>query len=108
MSTKDIIGLLIVCSVSIGLLVVAFLFLMGKGASLIAGYNTASDKEKYNEVKLCKFVGKLLVPIAVFLPVIAIGGIYQIAWLPIVYVGLVVGIVIFSVIYANTANRFKE
>src|SRR5699024_2367761 len=33
--------------------------LMGKGSFLIAGYNTASEKEKakYNEKKLCRIVG---------------------------------------------------
>ena len=40
-------------------LIVSLLLLMGKGSFLIAGYNTASAKEKaqYNEKKLCRIVG---------------------------------------------------
>lgn len=40
-------------------LIVSLLLLMGKDSFLIAGYNTASAKEKaqYNEKKLCRIVG---------------------------------------------------
>lgn len=40
-------------------LAMSIAFLMGKGASLIAGYNTASRKEKdrYNEKRLCQVMG---------------------------------------------------
>lgn len=40
-------------------LVISIILLMGKGAFFIAGYNTASDKEKaqYYEKKLCRIIG---------------------------------------------------
>lgn len=49
--------------------------LTGRGAFLIAGYNTASKKEKsrYNEKKLCRVTGAGLAVITVFIFVMAIG-----------------------------------
>lgn len=45
--------------VMIPLIVMTILLLRGRGAMLIAGYNTASDEERarYDEKKLCKTVG---------------------------------------------------
>ena len=39
--------------------VLSIVLLMGKGSFLLAGYNTASKKEKskYNEKRLCRVVG---------------------------------------------------
>lgn len=49
--------------------------LTGHGAFLIAGYNTASKKEKsrYDEKKLCRVTGGGLAVITVFIFVMAIG-----------------------------------
>lgn len=88
----------------------SFVLISGRGADLIAGYNTAgkSEKEKYDNVALCKFIGKILLTIGVFLPVIAVGGIYNISWLPVVYGLMAVILAVFAVIYCNTNNRFKK
>ena len=51
--------LLVIHGAVVGLLVIlGILFLKGKGAFLIAGYNTASkaEKEKIDEKKLCKYM----------------------------------------------------
>ena len=108
MTTRDIIGLAIVSVVAVVLIIIAILLLLGKGSSLIAGYNTSDDKEKYDTSKLCRFIGKILLPISVFLPLVAIGGIYDIRWLHFIYFGMVLVIVVFAVIYANTGNRFRR
>lgn len=107
MSTKDIIGVIIVSTISAILLIVSILLLLGKGSFLIAGYNTSDNKAEHDEKKLCKFIGTILMPIALLLPSVAIGNIYGIRWLPIAYEVLVACLVIFSLIYANTGNRFK-
>ena len=46
---------------------ISLVLLMGKGGFLIAGYNTASEKErrKYNEKKLCRTVGAYMALITV-------------------------------------------
>ena len=57
-----VIHLIVVCS----LIVLGILFSKGKGAFLIAGYNTASaqKKAKTDEKKLCRFMGKLMFALA--------------------------------------------
>ena len=48
---------------------IAVLLLSGKGAWLIAGYNTSSpeEKQKYDEKRLCRVMGSGAAVIAVFL-----------------------------------------
>ncbi|MGI6555129.1 MAG: DUF3784 domain-containing protein [Bacillota bacterium] len=83
-----------------------------KLSNLIAGYNTASkeEKAKYNEEKLTKFVGNLLILSSL---VLFLGGMLAIlvsnkaaavnvSW--IVFTLVIVG----GVIYMNTGNRFRN
>ncbi|WP_237475779.1 DUF3784 domain-containing protein [Virgibacillus salexigens] len=54
---------MIVMMFVIGLFIVLGIILInGKGSSLIAGYNTMppEEKEKYDTVALCKFMGKMM------------------------------------------------
>ena len=80
----------------------------GKGWWLIAGYNMSSESEKskYDEKALCKFIGKISIAIGLFtLPI----GIERISsWYWIVYTTVVMLLGIFAVVYANTGNRFKK
>ena len=70
--------------------ILGVIFLNGKGAFLIAGYNTTSkaEKQKTDEKKLCSFMGKM--------------------WL--LWVGLCLFFVVCvgAVIYMNSGNRFKR
>lgn len=58
------------------LAIMAIMLLLGKGAWMIAGYNTATkeEKEKYNEKALCRVVGAGLALVAVL---VFIMGIFQ-------------------------------
>lgn len=85
----------------------------GKGSFLIAGYNTSSkeEKEKYDEVALGKFLGNLLISIAAIVLLTALSEIYSVTLFkfivvlaPIMIVILVIG----TIIYANTGNRFEK
>lgn len=90
--------------------ILGIVFLCGKGAMLIAGYNTASPEEraKMDEKQLCRFMGKFCFAMAGGWLIAAVG-----IWLKqdILHIG---GIVLFCVviiaglIYANTGNRFKK
>ena len=55
-------GAIINLVILIPFLVAAVIFSKGKGASLIAGYNTMPPQEKrqYDEVAMCKFMGKIM------------------------------------------------
>jgi hypothetical protein len=110
MTGRELVTLCITSGLGLLILMFAILLLTGRGASLIAGYNTMSkeEKEKYDEKALCKFMGKILIPIGILVPVFGLGLIYEIPWITPVYVVGVVGLVLFAGIYANTGNRFKK
>lgn len=85
----------------------------GKASWLVAGYNTSSkaEKEKYDEIAMCRFVGNLMFTLAgISLAMAAIG------FLDIVNFGLLMGIgwtafvfvTIAAVIYMNTGQRFMK
>ena len=102
-----------VISVIVGLLLAAlglFMLLSGRGSFLIAGFNTMSkeEKEKYDSNALCKFVGKIILPIGIAILSVFIGGLLDSAWFAIGFVVLTIGVVIFAVVYSNTGNRFKK
>jgi len=110
MTDNDSIGLVIVSAVGLAIVVIAICLLKGKGSFLIAGYNTmaTTEKEKYDTKALCRFLGKIMLPIGIFAPIIVIGGIYEISWMPMAYALGVIALAIFATIYCNTGNRFRE
>ncbi|RIW38935.1 DUF3784 domain-containing protein [Bacillus salacetis] len=87
------------------------IFLMnGKGASLIAGYNTLpkEEKEKYDEPALCRFMGKMIFVLSLCMLLWPASELLEIQWLFGLGLGLFIGIVLFMVVYMNTGNRFKK
>ena len=92
------------------MLVFAIVLSRGKGASLLAGYNTMSEskKETYDEVALCKFMGKIMYGISFSLLLIAFSEVSGYSFLFIVGFVLLVFFIIFAGVYTNTKNRFKK
>jgi hypothetical protein len=95
----------------IGLFVLIGIILsMGKGSFLIAGFNTMSQKQKeeYDVVSLCKFMGKYMFIISFCITLFALSDTFGMK--VIFNVGLVLFLTstIFIVIYLNTGNRFKK
>lgn len=82
----------------------------GKGASLLAGYNTMSDSEKskYDEVALCKFMGKIMFGIIFSLLLFAMSEILKKQFLFVIGVILLSTLIILALVYSNTRNRFKK
>ena len=84
--------------------------LAGRGAWLIAGYNTMpkKERERYDERALCRFMGKLMLYCAACVLLMAADEVWPgrglwfagTAW-------LIIGAV-FAVIYANTGGRFLK
>lgn len=110
MQTTDIIVISIVSVFSLIVVIMAIVLLCGRGSGLIAGFNTLSkeEKAKYDTKKLSKFMGAILLPIGLSLNCISLGIAFNIKWLPILIAGIVLGLIIFAVIYCNTGNRFKK
>lgn len=110
MTSGELILLIIISVIGFIFIMLGVLFLLGKGAFLIAGYNTMSKEEKaaYDEKKLTQFIGTITLPIGLTTPLVAIGGIYHLTWMIWLYVVIVVGLSVFAIIYTNTKNRFKK
>ena len=105
----SVVTLVVFGLVLVPLLIAAAFLLNGKGAFLIAGYNTmgADKKRKYDEKALCRFVGWLIIAISVFMALIMIGAYLDIGWM--LYSGLALSLLVIpaALIYANTGNRFR-
>lgn len=86
------------------------LFSRGKGAFLIAGYNTASAAEKgrYDEKALCRFMGKLMFALAACQAVMGLGAAWAGMWLYWLGIALFLASAVGGVIYANTGRRFLK
>lgn len=80
--------------------------LMGKGAWLIAGYNTANkeEKSKYNEKKLCRTMGAMLAVMAILTGLLAIIDTEQFA---IVYGVLLTIAIVIGIVYANIGCKLR-
>lgn len=92
------------------LILLGILFHFGKGADLIAGYNTlpAEKKAEYDVKKLCKYMSKLMLALAVCWMVIASSELFKTMALLWIGLCLFMLVVLFGVIYMNTGNRFKK
>jgi uncharacterized membrane protein YidH (DUF202 family) len=92
------------------LIIMACFLLNGKGAFLIAGYNTMSTAKKaqYDEKALCRFTGLLLVVISFCLALFPISLYFEITWLLYCGIALIFVALIGFFIYAYTNNRFRK
>ena len=86
------------------------LFASGKGAGLIAGYNTmsAKEKEKIDKKKLCSAMAKLMFLLAACFAVASCGPLLHV--MALYWVGMVLFLVavIGGVIWMNTGDRIKK
>ena len=100
-----------ICEILVGCLFIllGIMLSLGKWSFLIAGFNTMSkeEKEKYDVLALCKFMGKLMFIIAFSVLLFILSRLLMTNVLLYIGVGIVIVSVVFTVIYANTGNRFK-
>ena len=100
---------LIIC-VAVGALItfLSIILLTGRGAFLVAGYNTMPKEKKalYDAPAMSKFAGKIALPIGI-LTVLA-GFFLAALWFWIIYAAIVLALVVFALVYSNTGNRFKK
>ena len=100
-----IIKILIVCL----FVFIGIMLSLGKWSFLIAGYNTMSKEEKegYDTIALCKFMGKLMFIIAFCIVLFILSDVLMMKILFDIGNILLIGSIIFTFIYSNTGNRFK-
>ena len=105
MASVIIVGIMIVIFLIIGIMLYS-----GKGAYLIAGYNTMEEQEKdqYDAVALCKFMGKMMFGLCFSMCFWVIGDLLKNDWLFNLGLVLFIGIIIFMLVYVNKRDRFKK
>ncbi|WP_234447108.1 DUF3784 domain-containing protein [Virgibacillus salexigens] len=99
---------MIVMMFVIGLFILLGIILInGKGSSLIAGYNTMppEEKEKYDTVSLCKFMGKMMFALSFSMLFWVFSEAYEINWLFAFGLVLFIGIIIFMLLIQETDLR---
>jgi len=91
-------------------IVLGVILSIGKGAFFIAGFNTMTKEEKdnYDAIALCKFMGKLMFIIAFCISLFVLSDILVIKALFNIGLTLFLVSILFTAIYANTGNRFKK
>jgi hypothetical protein len=95
------------------LIIITARLLSGRGAFLVAGFNTMPKeaKEKFDQPALCKFVGKVLIPFDALMIAIAVGTVIHAPWMaPVALIAAIGGLpyLIAVTVYANTGNRFRK
>ncbi|MEK4031379.1 MULTISPECIES: DUF3784 domain-containing protein [Bacillaceae] len=103
-------GAIVHLIILIPFLIFAIFLSKGKGAALIAGYNTMpeSKKAQYDEAAMCKFMGKVMYGICFSLLLWAVSEILKSQTLFLIGLVLFSGLIIFAVVYSNTGNRFLK
>ena len=94
----------------IPIVVMAIFLLKGKGAFLVAGYNTMSraEKARYDEKAMCRFVGWLLIVISFCILLFPVGIYLEVMWIAFFAIAVIIFGSIGAVIYINTGNRFQK
>jgi len=91
-------------------IVLGIIFSQGKGAWMIAGYNTASKETRasYDVKALLQFMSKFMFVLAGTWLVVSFGALYQNDG--VIKAGLVLFIVVIlaALVYMNTGERFKK
>ena len=91
-------------------IVLGSVFMSGKGAWLIAGYNTSSayEKSRTDEKALCRFMGRSMFVLAACWIPVCLSAVIDKMWLLWAGQGCFLATVIIIVVYANTGNRFRK
>ena len=86
------------------------LFYSGRGAFLIAGYNTMSKakKARYDKAALCRFMGKLMFAMALCWVPVALGTLLDREWVYLTGIAAYLVATAGGVIWANTGRRFQK
>lgn len=92
------------------LVVWGILLFNGKGTFLIAGYNTLSkeEKDKYDDVAVAKFMGKMAFALAFSNLLTLLGNKYHLKWLSIFGGILTFCLALYLVVFLNKSKKVKK
>ena len=110
MNMEQISAFLVSSIFAVPVIIIGIVLCCGKGAFLIAGYNTASPEEKatYNEKALCRATGVLVLVIVGSVELLMLGLVLDMTAL--VWGGGILMAIstVFGLIYINTSKRFRR
>ena len=110
MDREQIAALLLTGVLTAPVWMIGIVLCCGHGAGLIAGYNTASvkERERWNEKALCRGAGVLVLAILACLELSLAGAV--LGSMPLLWTGLALTALAAAggVIYLNTSRRFKK
>ena len=91
-------------------LILGIVFAKGKGAYLIAGYNTLpkQEKDKLDQKALCACMAVMMFGLAAAWMVFGIGVQVGLPWLSGIGMALFLGEIVFFLIYMNTGKRVQR
>ena len=110
MNTEQIASFIVMSIFAVPAIFFGIILCHGKGADMIAGFNTASPEEraKWDETALCRAVGILLLVMVGCLELLLLGavlGMVALTWGG----GVLIAVsTVFGIIYINTSKRFKR
>ena len=110
MTMEQIASFLVASIFAIPVIIIGIVLCCGRGAGLIAGYNTASPAEKaaWDEKALCRATGVLLLVIVGCVELLLLGfvlGMTVLKWGG----GILMAVsTVFGVIYINKSQRFRR
>ena len=110
MSMEQTAGIIIFSVLSIPGIILGIVLICGKGADLIAGYNSlpSKEREKWNEKTLCRAVGILLLIMVGCIELIGVGAILDITILEWTGCALLIIFTAGGLVYINKSKRFKN
>lgn len=91
-------------------LILGIIFHKGKGAILIAGYNTMPDEEKaqYDEMAITKFMGKMMFALSFSMGFWVIAELVERQWIFYIGMALFIAIMLYTLMFVNMSARFKR
>ena len=110
MTMEQITSFLVSSIFAVPVIIIGIVLCCGKGAFLIAGYNTASQKERasYDEKALCRATGILLLVMMGCIELLLLGvvlGMTALIWGVVI---LLAASTVFGLIYINKSKRFRR
>ena len=110
MSMEQIAGIIIFGVLGIPGIIFGMILFSGKGADLIAGYNSLSEKErkKWNEKALCQAVGILLLIMVGCIELVGVGAILDITILKWTGGALLIIFTAGGLVYINKSKRLRR
>ena len=110
MNAEQIASFIVMSIFSVPVIFFAIILCCGKGADMIAGFNTASPEEraKWDETALCRAVGILLFVMVGCIEFLLLGAVLDITAL--IWGGGILFAIstVFGLIYINKSKRFKR